>query len=80
MTKTMSEVLLDKWTWIILFSIISIIVVPLVVVFLILQLPPIWAFVATIIIILLWGVASGYKDYVISKRNEKEKSKGQESS
>jgi hypothetical protein len=78
----MSSVFLDKWTWIIILSIISIIVLPLVVIWCILQLPPIGALVATIGIILLWGVASGYKDWVIAKHKEeaarREKEAGKE--
>jgi uncharacterized membrane protein len=78
----MSSVFLEKWTWIIILSIISIIVLPLVVVWCILQLPPIGALVATIVIILLWGVASGYKDWVIAKHKEeaarREKEEGKE--
>ncbi|MGB9778432.1 MAG: hypothetical protein ACPLW8_03415 [Candidatus Bathyarchaeales archaeon] len=66
----MSSILLDKWTWIIILSVVAIIVLPLVVVWCILQLPPIGALLATIVIILLWGVASGYKDWVIAKHKE----------
>jgi hypothetical protein len=37
-----------------------------------LYLPPIWALVATIGIIIMWGVASGYKDWIVSRRRELE--------
>jgi hypothetical protein len=68
----MPERSFDKWFWITVLSVLLIITVPFLVVWGILYLPPMWALVATIGIIILWGVAAGYKDYVISKRRESE--------
>jgi len=67
----MSEVF-SKWTWIIIASVILILVIPLIVVWTILQLSPELRLVATISIIVLWGVVSGYKDWIIAKRKEGE--------
>jgi type VI protein secretion system component VasK len=68
----MPERSFDKWFWITVLSVLLIITVPFLVVWGILYLPPVWALVATIGIIILWGVAAGYKDYVISKRRQSE--------
>jgi len=56
-------------------SVILVMVLPLVVVWGILNLPADLRIVATICIIVLWGVASGYKDWVLSKEREKETAK-----
>jgi hypothetical protein len=53
-------------------SVALIVTVPFLVVWGILYLPPMGALAATIGIIILWGVASGYKDWVVSKRRELE--------
>lgn len=68
----MPERALDSWFWITVFSVVLIVTVPFLVVWGILYLPPVWAFVATISIIVLWGVAAGYKDWVVSKRRQSE--------
>lgn len=67
----MSEVF-SKWTWIIIASVILIMVIPLIVVWTVLQLPPEIRLIATISIIVLWGVVAGYKDWIIAKRKEEE--------
>lgn len=67
----MSEVF-NRWTWIVVVGMTLILVVPLIVVWTIIQLPPELRLVATISIILLWGVVAGYKDWVIAKRREQE--------
>lgn len=68
----MVNVILDKWTWIVIFSIVLVLVVPLIVVWTVLQMAPEFRVVATISIIVLWGIISGYKDWVIAKRKEEE--------
>lgn len=66
--------LLDRWVWIIILSVFAIIVVPLVTVWFILTaLSPELKVVATILIIVFWGVAAGYRDWVKAKREEEEK-------
>jgi cellulose synthase/poly-beta-1,6-N-acetylglucosamine synthase-like glycosyltransferase len=70
------EVLYDKWFWTIVISVALIIIIPLIVIWIIFYLPPELKLVATICIVILWGVVSGYKDWVVSKRkSEEEKSK-----
>jgi uncharacterized membrane protein len=66
------SVILDKWTWIVILSIVLVLVVPLIVVWAVLQMASEFRVVATISIIVLWGVVSGYKDWVIAKRKEEE--------
>jgi len=75
----MSGKTFDKWVWVVIFAAVAVIVIPLIVIWVILQLPSEFAFVATILIIILWGVASGYKDWVMSKRQEEESKKKKES-
>ena len=72
----MSSILSEKWLWIIILCVIAIIAIPLVVIWIILTLPPILKVVATILIIIGWGVAAGYRDWVLSKRREKEERTG----
>jgi len=64
------SVMLDKWFWITLLSVIFVVVVPLTVIWLVLQVPPMWRLAATITIFVMWAVVSGYKDWVISKSRE----------
>jgi len=63
----------DKWVWITVFSVVLVIVVPLIVIWGILNMPPELRLIATLGIVVLWAVVSGYKDWVISKRQEAEK-------
>jgi len=60
----------DKWFWITVVSIILIIALPLIVVWGILSLPGEVRLIATVAVILIWGVVSGYKDWVVSKRGQ----------
>ncbi len=68
----LSSAMLDKWAWFTILSIILVIVVPLALIWLILQIPEIFRIAATIAIFVVWAVVSGYKDWVISKRKEAE--------
>lgn len=69
----------EKWMWIIILGIIAIITIPLITVWIILKLPPALRLVATILIILGWGIAAGYRDWVLSKRREAEGGRGSKS-
>lgn len=69
----MAWVLREEWYWIIVVAIILVFVLPLAIVWLILNLPPAARMIATIVIIVVWGVVAGYKDWLISKRKEEEK-------
>jgi hypothetical protein len=63
----------DKWVWITIFSVVLVMVVPLIVVLGILDMPPELRIIATLGIVVLWAVVSGYKDWIVSKRREAEK-------
>jgi len=67
------EVLKEKWFWTIVFSLILIICIPLVVVWVILILPYPLNFILTVMIFIAWGVAAGYKDWIMSKKEEEKK-------
>jgi len=63
--------LFNKWLWIIILSLSAILVGPFIVIILILNLPsPELRGVATFMIVFGWGIAAGFKDWVISKRSE----------
>jgi len=70
MLMTPSSFLTEKWLWIIIGCLVLILVTPLIVLLVILTLPPILKVTATIILLIGWGIAAGYKDWIISKRKE----------
>jgi len=69
----MYKVLTEKWLWIIIFALILIIVMPLIIVWFILLLPFPLNMISTILLIVGWGVAAGYKEWIIEKRKDEEK-------
>jgi len=66
------SVIHDKWFWFTILSVITIVVLPLIIVFFLIQLPDEVKLVSMIALIVLWGVVSGYKDWVIARRKETE--------
>jgi hypothetical protein len=71
--------LFNKWLWIIIGAMCTIVIVPFFIISIALMSPP-W-FSATIIISVItgWGIAGGYKDWSLHKRKkEKARLKGQE--
>lgn len=69
----MSWILSEEWFWIIVLAFMAILIGPLVVVWIVLALPAELKVVATILIVVGWGVAAGYKDWIQDKRREEEK-------
>jgi membrane protein YdbS with pleckstrin-like domain len=69
----LAEIIKETWLWIIVIGVILVIALPLAIVWFILNLPPPLAFAATIIILVGWGIAAGYKDWIISKRREEKR-------
>lgn len=65
--SVLKDVLSEKWFWIIVVALIFIFIGSIAIVLVLVYLPPPWNAIATIIIIVLWGVVSGYKDWVKSK-------------
>jgi hypothetical protein len=63
----------EKWLWIIILALAAISVGPLLIIWVILYLPDELKVVATILIVIGWGVAGGYKDWLKDKRREEEK-------
>jgi hypothetical protein len=66
-------ILSEKWFWIIILALAAISVGPLLIIWVILYLPDELKVVATILIVIGWGVAAGYKDWLKDKRREEEK-------
>ncbi len=69
----MRSILSEKWLWIIILALAAISVGPLLIIWVILYLPDELKVVATILIVIGWGVAAGYKDWLKDKRREEEK-------
>jgi len=69
----MSEVLIllkEKWLWIIVSCLILIFILPFFIVMVLLTLPEPLNAIATLLLILLWGVVTGYKDWLMHRKKE----------
>jgi len=62
--------LFNEWLWIIIFCLGAIAIGPFIVLYALLSLPPELMGIATLMLIFGWGIASGYKDWVIARRQE----------
>jgi len=62
--------LFNRWIWITILSVTFIAIGPFIVISIILALPTELKGVATILLIFGWGIAAGYKDWTIAKRQE----------
>jgi hypothetical protein len=72
----MSYIILEKWIWITIGACILIMIAPYVVLWMILQMPEVLRpfFVGAIVI--SWGIAAGYKDWLMdAKKREKNSSR-----
>jgi len=69
----MSTILSEKWLWIVILALIVILVGPLLIVYFILLLPFPFNMISTILLVLGWGIAAGYKEWVTAKRKEEKK-------
>ena len=65
------SLLSEPWLWIIILILISILVGPFIILYLILLLPDFLKIVLTFSILVMWGVVGGYKDWVIDKKKRK---------
>jgi Na+/H+-dicarboxylate symporter len=63
----------EKWFWIILVALVSVILIPFILVTVILSMPPILRVVATALLVLCWGVAAAYRDWMKEKREQEKK-------
>jgi hypothetical protein len=66
-------ILREAWLWIIIFFLIMILVGPFVILYLLLLLPVQLRVGSTFLIIILWALVGGYKDWVMDKRKRKVK-------
>jgi hypothetical protein len=66
----MSWIIKQKWYWIIVLGVSLILLVPLLVVWVLLNLPPFLSLVLTIGIVITWGVVGGYRDWIKNERKE----------
>jgi hypothetical protein len=63
----------EKWFWILLTVLVLMILIPFMVIMAILNLPPILRWVATVLLILCWGVAAAYKEWIKEKHEQEKK-------
>jgi uncharacterized membrane protein len=70
-----SDLILQKWLWIIILALIAICILPFVILYAILSLPPPYSAVAVFLIIVCWGIVAGYKEWILYKKNEENKKK-----
>lgn len=71
--------LFNKWLWVIVAGMVSIVVLPFFIMAVILTVPSWLSTTITVLIIVGWAVAGGYKDWSLHKRKqEKAKLVGQE--
>lgn len=63
----------ERWFWIVFLALVTIILAPFIVVSVILSLPPIFRLVSMIVLVVCWGVAGAYKEWIKSKREEANK-------
>lgn len=69
----------EKWFWIIVLAMVTIIVLPFIIILAILNLgDPVLRAAAIVLLVVCWGVAGAYKDWTKSKREEEEKMKKRE--
>jgi len=66
----LGSVLAGRWLWTIVLAVILVVTLPFLIIMVILYLPPEARLVATVLIIVGWGVAAGYREWVTSKRKE----------
>ncbi len=71
----MSWIFSEEWLWIVVVALAAILVLPILIVWVILSLPDYMKVVATVLIVVGWGFAAGYKDWLVAKRREDEKSR-----
>jgi hypothetical protein len=62
----------EKWFWIVVLALVTIILTPFIIVAVMLNLPPIFRIVGMVLLVLCWGVAGAYKEWTKSKREGEE--------
>jgi len=69
----MSKVLKESWFWFIVVLLLLITIGPFFVIYAVFMLPPVWGPISFMVaLIIVWAVASGYKDWVQARRKEEE--------
>lgn len=77
--ETLKATVLNKWLWIIIGCMCAVVVLPFFMIWVMMIVPAWLSATLTILIIVGWGVAGGYKEYLLHKRKgEEAKSKGEE--
>ena len=71
----MTWIFKEKWFWIVILALATIVLAPFIVVSVMLNLPPVFRLVGMIVLVVCWGAAGAYKEWTKSKREEAEKQK-----
>jgi hypothetical protein len=69
----MSSIIFEKWIWIIIGCCVVALVLPYFILLLIYFLPETIRAAAVFIIVALWGIVAGYKDWLMDARKREEK-------
>lgn len=69
------SLLKEKWLWIIIVSLIFMVLFSFTLVWILLLLPEPFNLAAFMTFIIAWGIASGYKDWILSRKKEETKKK-----
>jgi hypothetical protein len=64
--------LFNKWLWIIICGMCTVVILPLFIIAVILSVPPWLGATAIILIIIGWSIAGGYKEYSLYKRKSEQ--------
>lgn len=70
--EILNMTLFNKWLWIIIVGMASIVVLPFLIMMVLLSSEWWVATIITVLIIVGWGVAGGYKDYLLHKRKQEQ--------
>jgi len=68
----LSWIFRQKWFWIIFLALVAIFILPFILILFVLALPGDLRLIMTILLVIGWGVAAGYRDWVKSRRKEEE--------
>jgi len=75
MSSILTKVLTEKWFWTVVILLTLIFVMPFVVILALVYLPFPLNTIVIIVILVCWGVAAGYKDWMTSKSKEEAEAK-----
>ena len=70
MRRTEDIFLLNKWLWITILGCTAVIIGPMLIIYIITLMPMTFKLASMVAIMICWGIAGGYKDWVVARRKE----------